>query len=1089
VDHPEHVGIRQCSPELVSVLDHPEHGRSTLYFLYSPRNVSSLGMLFLYLEDGYRSYIFLLVSFSFSSVFWFAITLSMPTCFCVAHGCYSSGGKDPISHKPLGRNVDGRTYKSHTLADRQAAFRAAEENSEAVLTAQIEEITAHLSASVLADIVSGPSPAPGPLWSRNGAQSNNDFSSSMKQQRGPGPSSPSSITHPPRRWSSSRSHPTPSHSPPCQTGSRRSQEVELIACLSELEQRVNALGERAHEGLTRLGRPLSSGPPSLFPLSELLQSSRSLRDELETVTFKGPAVLEFKTSISSKLQKIDTKLVTAKKGWNQKLSDIKAMKTPIHGVLCDTDHHFKPILDNVDPVLQVTFFLVVTCQVLLGVSRRGCSFLLQMVQYIINLTLLRLGPNLSQGDEKLLSGIPTDPRTTEKAFNLRNEHTVFAVCPKADCHFNYKPTFHEDSPIPLYPATCNHREFRGGPKCGTPLVKPRRVNGFTIKVPIKSFVAFSFKHWLGGMLARSGFEKKMDNAWVRCGERVNPEMKDIFDAEILRNFKGLDGRHFSDGGEEGRYVFSLCIDYFNPLGNKQAGKKKSIGLISMVCLNLPPEMRYKPENMFLFGIIPGPNEPPLACFNHYLHILIEELLEFWHSGVKFSRTSTCYYGRVVRCALICVVSDLLAARKVNGFAAIGHTQMCAICHCKRQQQDNLNDSFASLGERRTGEEIRQSAQLYLDAENEKGRKETVTTTGIRWSELYRLPYFDPSRMVVVDSMHNLFLGLVQEHFEILGIRMDNRGKATPALSIKISTEMSGLDEKERKSMDKLIETLESPMNSELESQDGYDMYLKSLGKLHKQPLKLVFESFNLKVNPNYTDVRKKNLNKPDFIHSILAWVSSCNLSKYMSQFILRFKRRTQIETPQMLKQGAVFTPEEMVKLRSDIEHMYTPSWLTSVPINLGEPSHGKLKADQWRALGTTYLPVSLIHLWDMLEDDNQRSRQCKKLLTVTLSLISAVIVASSRTTSHENADLYLHHMQIYLNGLRELFPRYRFLPNQHMALHLAEYLRLYGPVHSWWTFPFERLIGMLQHIPNNFQDGEFHCHIPFALLTFFFRAT
>jgi hypothetical protein len=187
----------------------------------------------------------------------------------------------------------------------------------------------------------------------------------------------------------------------------------------------------------------------------------------------------------------------------------------------------------------------------------------------------------------------------------------------------------------------------------------------------------------------------MDKAWVPC--KKTPEMKDVFDAEVLHNFKSLDGRHFSIGGEEGRYVFSLCNDYFNPLGNKQAGKKKLIGLISMVCLNLPAGMRYKPENMFLFGIIPGPNEPPLACFNHCVHTLIEELLEFWYSGVPFSRTSACYYGRVVQCALVCVVSDLLAARKVNRFAAIGHTQTCAICHCMGQQQDNLNDSFVLLG--------------------------------------------------------------------------------------------------------------------------------------------------------------------------------------------------------------------------------------------------------------------------------------------------------------------------------------------------------------------------------------------------------
>ena len=31
-------------------------------------------------------------------------------------------------------------------------------------------------------------------------------------------------------------------------------------------------------------------------------------------------------------------------------------------------------------------------------------------------------------------------------------------------------------------------------------------------------------------------------------------------------------------------------------------------------------------------------------------------------------------------------------------------------------------------------------------------------TGVRWSELLRLPYFDPVRFVTVDPMHCLFLG-------------------------------------------------------------------------------------------------------------------------------------------------------------------------------------------------------------------------------------------------------------------------------------------------------------------------------------------
>ena len=74
------------------------------------------------------------------------------------------------------------------------------------------------------------------------------------------------------------------------------------------------------------------------------------------------------------------------------------------------------------------------------------------------------------------------------------------------------------------------------------------------------------------------------------------------------------------------------MDFFNPLGNKQAGKKKSVGMISLVCLNLPIELRYLPENMFLLGVIPGPKEPPLACCNHYL------------TPVQYSRTHECYYG-------------------------------------------------------------------------------------------------------------------------------------------------------------------------------------------------------------------------------------------------------------------------------------------------------------------------------------------------------------------------------------------------------------------------------------------------------------
>ena len=205
-----------------------------------------------------------------------------------------------------------------------------------------------------------------------------------------------------------------------------------------------------------------------------------------------------------------------------------------------------------DPILQVTFFMVVACQIILGVSRRGCSFLLKMVQHIIQLTFLRCGPNLTRHDEILLSKIPTDIRNPEEHFSLKNLHTVFAVCPNPDCHQTYKPKFERGSSVPIYPNQCNHRQFHGGQECATLLLKPKCVDGHKIYIPIKPFVGFSFKDWLGALLSRSGYEKKMDSSWDSCQPGDDPilDMKDIFDGRMLRNFKGPDGLHFSVGHGE-----------------------------------------------------------------------------------------------------------------------------------------------------------------------------------------------------------------------------------------------------------------------------------------------------------------------------------------------------------------------------------------------------------------------------------------------------------------------------------------------------------------------------------------------------------
>ena len=141
--------------------------------------------------------------------------------------------------------------------------------------------------------------------------------------------------------------------------------------------------------------------------------------------------------------------------------------------------------------------------------------------------------------------------------------------------------------------------------------------------------------------------------------------------------------------------------------------------------------------------------------------------------------------------------------------------------------------------RQTNDEIHNSAQLFLDAVDEQERSEAVHNSGIRWSELLRLPYFDASHFVVVDAMHNLFLGLVQQHFDILGIQLNStKSKITPCMAINIPEEsINKLNEHEHKSVNRLINMLD-PKKKELKSQAGYDVHFKRLSALHKAALKL-----------------------------------------------------------------------------------------------------------------------------------------------------------------------------------------------------------------------------------------------------------
>lgn len=81
--------------------------------------------------------------------------------------------------------------------------------------------------------------------------------------------------------------------------------------------------------------------------------------------------------------------------------------------------------------------------------------------------------------------------------------------------------------------------------------------------------------------------------------------------------------------------------------------------------------RYRTANLLLAGIMPGPKEQDYDEIQHFMRILVNELLQLWQNGVRIP-TPSCPEGRLVRVALVGVCCDKPAAHKIGGFGSHSH---------------------------------------------------------------------------------------------------------------------------------------------------------------------------------------------------------------------------------------------------------------------------------------------------------------------------------------------------------------------------------------------------------------------------------
>jgi len=355
---------------------------------------------------------------------------------------------------------------------------------------------------------------------------------------------------------------------------------------------------------------------------------------------------------------------------------------------------------------------------------------------------------LMDADQRRFKNFPSSLYTASKLLQIGNKSKTYAVCPSCNALYNTTDVVAEEG------FKCTHVEFPMQSKvksCGMELTVQVPLVNENKRRPKLLFPLPNLKIQINSLYQRPEFKQQLQKWTNRHVD--NGMLADIYDGEIWKNFPDISNvPYFTPETADSHLGIMINLDWFQPFESSVY----SCGAIYGVICNLPREIRFKKENMLTLGLLPGPSEVKLHKINHYLSPIVDELLEFWN-GVEIPAA-----GKNIRLALICCSNDIPAARKLCGH--ISATVSCHRCYKKANSNgkklnfggfNDMDDWFVE----RDLEEHRRNAEDWRLCKSEEERRRHVSSTHVRWTELLRLPYFNPIRHLIVDPMHCLFLGI------------------------------------------------------------------------------------------------------------------------------------------------------------------------------------------------------------------------------------------------------------------------------------------------------------------------------------------
>ena len=143
--------------------------------------------------------------------------------------------------------------------------------------------------------------------------------------------------------------------------------------------------------------------------------------------------------------------------------------------------------------------------------------------------------------------------------------------------------------------------------------------------------------------------------------------------------------------------------------------------------------------------------------------------------------------------------------------------------------------------------------------------------------------------------------------------------------------------------------------------------------------------------------------------------------------------------------------EHLRVAQSRMDHIELPSDIGRIPpkIAIGSDGFSNLTADQWKTFIMIY---STTILWDMLDNNDRK---------ILGHFVRACNLLVARFITEDDLREAQERLKDMAHLIENTYGPEFITSNIHLALHIPDCCRDYGPIYSFWLFPFERLNGYI----------------------------